>query len=484
MHSVFRAPLAALLLAMLGACGGGSSDGTAVAPPPPPPPPTGGIEGTGISVGPITGFGSVIISGKRYAVDARTTILVDDAPATQDDLQVGQIVRAVIKIPTAGGESRAERIEFEADLRGNVESVDLPASSFVVLGQTVRVDGATAFSPDLTNGLASLTAGLRVEVSGLRDSQDQLRATRVESEGPSGEVELRGTVSGLDVAASRFLIGTQVVSYGAAALPDGVPQNGDLVDIEGSIGAGGTLLATTVERESRRLNGDADDSGDVEGFITRFVSAADFDVAGQPVRASAATVYEGGTSAGLALDVKVEVEGAFDSGGVLVASEIEFKPNSSARAVSTVTTIDAAAGTFVVLGVTVETSAATAFEDNSDADQRPFNLGLLRTGDYVDVAGGETAGSRLAAVRVKRDDPDDVARLRGRATQVDAGQRSLRILGTDVTAVANAEFKDENDQPIDAATFFARAADRLVDAKGTASGGALLADELELETED
>lgn len=448
------------------------------------PPPNRGIEGTGIRVGPITGFGSVIISGNRYAVDARTTIIVDDAPATQDDLEVGQIVRAIVNVPVAGGESRAERIEFRAELRGNVESVNLPAGSFVVLGQTVRVDGATAFSADLTGGLASLAPGLRVEVSGLRDSQDQLRATRVESEAPSGEVELRGTVSGLDASSTRFLIGTQAVHYGTAALPDGAPQNGDFVDIEGSIGAGGTLFATSVERDSRRLNGDADDSGEVEGFITRFVSPSDFDVAGQSVRASGTTVYEGGTSAGLALDVKLEVEGTFDSGGVLLASKIDFKPNSASRAVSTVTAIDALAGTFVVLGVTVQTSAATAFEDDSDADQRPFNLGLLRTGDYVEIAGSEIAGPRLAAVRVKRDDLDDEDRLRGRATDVDAGQRNLRILGADATAVATAEFKDENDQPIDATTFFARVGGRLVDAKGAASGGTLLADELELETED
>ena len=64
MDSIIRATLAALLLATFSGCGGGGGDGTAVAPPPPPPPPTGGIEGTGISVGPITGFGSVIISGR------------------------------------------------------------------------------------------------------------------------------------------------------------------------------------------------------------------------------------------------------------------------------------------------------------------------------------------------------------------------------------------------------------------------------------
>ena len=56
--------------------------------------------------------------------------------------------------------------------------------------------------------------------------------------------------------------------------------------------------------------------------MTRFVSTADFDVAGQRVTTTASTVYEGGTAANLALDANVEVEGGFDATGRVVARKV------------------------------------------------------------------------------------------------------------------------------------------------------------------
>ena len=60
---------AALFLA---ACGGSGSD-SEPAPTPDPDDGTGGITGTGVAVGPITGFGSVIVNGVRYETDGQTT---------------------------------------------------------------------------------------------------------------------------------------------------------------------------------------------------------------------------------------------------------------------------------------------------------------------------------------------------------------------------------------------------------------------------
>ena len=62
-------------------CGGGGGGGDTpppTTPPPTTPPPTGGITGTGVAVGPITGFGSVIVNGVTYdtteATDSRKTV--------------------------------------------------------------------------------------------------------------------------------------------------------------------------------------------------------------------------------------------------------------------------------------------------------------------------------------------------------------------------------------------------------------------------
>ncbi|RXM07868.1 hypothetical protein EO238_29000, partial [Citrobacter sp. AAK_AS5] len=79
------------------------------------------------------------------------------------------------------------------------------------------------------------------------------------------------------------------------------------------------LVASRLEKHSSSLSGSSDDDADLEGLVTRFASATDFDVAGQAVTTTAATRYEGGSAADLALDVNVDVEGGFDSGGRIVA---------------------------------------------------------------------------------------------------------------------------------------------------------------------
>jgi hypothetical protein len=63
-----------------------------------------------------------------------------------------------------------------------------------------------------------------------------------------------------------------------------------------------------------------------EGSITRLISADTFEPSGQPVRLTPETVFEGGTAADLAVNVRVEVEGRFDTESVLVATEIAFLP--------------------------------------------------------------------------------------------------------------------------------------------------------------
>ncbi|HZD52895.1 MAG TPA: DUF5666 domain-containing protein [Woeseiaceae bacterium] len=80
--------------------------------------------------------------------------------------------------------------------------------------------------------------------------------------------------------------------------------------------------------------GEAGDRFEIEGFITRFDSAADFDVEGVPVTTNGQTAFENGSSADLGLNRKVEVEGELDASGVVVADEIELKQASSIRIAS------------------------------------------------------------------------------------------------------------------------------------------------------
>jgi len=66
-----------------------------------------------------------------------------------------------------------------------------------------------------------------------------------------------------------------------------------------------TLTATRVDKQmsDQEEAGNHEDM-EREGLITRFASATDFDVAGEPVTTTSATVYRNGTEADLALKRK------------------------------------------------------------------------------------------------------------------------------------------------------------------------------------
>ncbi len=108
-------------------------------------------------------------------------------------------------------------------------------------------------------------------------------------------------------------------------------------------------------------------------------------------------------------------------------------------------------------------------------------LGAHPVGDFVEVAGFKDEDGVPVATRLERDDPETESELRGFVQSV--AQPDLVILGVTVRTDSNTEFEDENDNDIDAATFFSTAAGRFAKARGTWDGTVLLADEVEFENE-
>jgi len=64
---------------------------------------------------------------------------------------------------------------------------------------------------------------------------------------------------------------------------------------------------------------------ELEGVITRFVSATDFTVNRQVVMTDVNTQFEDGSARNLAQNVLVEVEGEINALGILVAKEVSIK---------------------------------------------------------------------------------------------------------------------------------------------------------------
>ncbi|HEX7062343.1 MAG TPA: DUF5666 domain-containing protein [Woeseiaceae bacterium] len=461
--------------AFVTACGGGSETVAGIDAGGSPDPVATGI----VSRGTITGFGSIIVNGVHFDVDD-ASIVIDGASATEADLAVGDVVLIQGTLNEDGTTGKASSVTFDDAVEGPVSAIDLAAGTLVVLGQLVRVDADTSFDDRISPAsLEGLAVGDIVEVAGYRRGDGSIGATRIEPQAAGEELEVTGTVSDLDAAAFTFSIGGLAVDYSQAMLedfPGGGPENGQVVEAKGdALGAGGELLASRVELEDD-FPGAAGDRVEVEGFITRFVSPADFDVEGVPVTTDAQTVFENGTSADLAINRKVEVEGELSADGVIAADEVEIKQAGFIRITSTVDSV----GTdrLTVLGIEVRISSGTRMEDKSDADLEPFTLADLAVGDYVEVRGFEDAEGVVATL-LEREDPDDEVELRGFVDSV--APPDLVILGVTVHTDGGTQFRDLNDAPIDAATFFGQAEGRLVEADGFLGNGTIVADEVELE---
>jgi hypothetical protein len=287
-----------------------------------------GIEGSGApapvtATGPVTGFGSIFVNGVEYTTTG-AQIQIDDQPGLESQLAIGEIVTVTGTLNANNLTGTATEVTFSGNALGPVTSVSAPTDTFVVLGQTVAVTRTTTFDPNIQPaGIAGITSGARVEVSGFPDSSGQILATRIQLAPASTTLRVEGVVQGLDTSTSAFQINALPVDYSGAMLNGtSTLANGSLVEVEGSsLSAGGALLATTVTLLPQR-SGAPDSRGEVEGIITAFTSLSDFVVNGQHVTTNASTQFNL-NGIPLGVNVRVDVEGSFDSSGTLVATSVE-----------------------------------------------------------------------------------------------------------------------------------------------------------------
>ena len=457
----------------LTACGGGGGEQTA------------GIDARGnpvavgvVSKGTISGFGSIIVNGVRYDTSA-AAFDIDGSDGVQSDLAVGDVVTIRGTVNDDGTSPTASSVTFDDAVEGPVQAIDTGASTITVLGQLVLIDADTSFDDSISPAsIAGLAVDDIVEVSGFILADGSISATRIELKPAGSEFEVTGVVTNL--TATTFDINALTIDFSAAQLdnfPNGTPEVGQRVEAKGmSLGAGGELLATRVELKDANLGGNDGDLAEVEGFITRFVSATDFDVEGIPVTTTGSTAFVNGTSADLALNRKVEVEGSLNAAGVLVATEVELKLASFIRIEGRVDAVGAASVT--IFGVVINTNAVTRFEDKSSADLEIFNLSNVNVGDYLETRGYEDA-TGVVATQVERDDFRGEVAIRAFVDSVSDPNFSIRSVPIETDA--GTEFRDVNEQPITAGVFFGQALGRLVEANGAESNGGILADQVELE---
>jgi len=423
--------------------------------------PAGGFAGIGgsgyISTGTVTGFGSVFVNGVEFATDT-AVFDVEDSSASQQDLRVGMVVQVSGSINSDGVTGTATGIRYGDQLEGPIasisENVDMTEKTLSVLGITVVVSSADTVFDGTSYG--SLLNGYVIEVSGFYDHTDVLQATyvklRATSHDASTGFEITGPVSQL--SGSHFSIrGLQVDATAANLdnLANGL-QEGINVEAKGTYDAtSNTMTASQVQGEDIRLVDDGSEVS-IEGYVTRYVSPADFDIDGQPVDASNASLEP--ASLQLAAGIKLEAEGHI-SNGVLHATELEGR-SGTAGVTAYVDAVDVANNRFtvnVVPGqpvVTVQLTSATRTEDDVGGGDH-FTLAELVPGNYVDVGGYESGVSTITATRVKRKEPEKIF-LQGTVT-AQVLNTSITVLGVAFPVQANnserTQYEDENNQSFD-----------------------------------
>ena len=202
----------------------------------------GGIGGTGIArpgmpitgYGPIQAFGSVFVNGREYALDGRTLVVIDGAPATVSSLRVGETaeVKGVVTTPHGG---YAREITVVHPIIGEVSHIAADGRSAVVLGQhVVAAHGQALFS--------GMRAGALVAVSALPRLSGDWVAQRVTSLPPGNRFQLAAEVTSL--APGRLAVaGTSMQA------PPGLTAGlapGERVIVSGTISPQGLLAAAAI----------------------------------------------------------------------------------------------------------------------------------------------------------------------------------------------------------------------------------------------
>jgi hypothetical protein len=283
-----------------------------------------GIEGSGrrvltVSSGRITALGGIVVNGVEYDL-AHAQISMDGHTATANQLEVGQVV--TVQSMLAGV---ASQVSYNGNVVGPISQLDRVGATFTVLGQTVKVDGATLFGEGIPGfGLQGLAVGTHVEVSAFVTASGTLQASRVDLQAPGAGLQLRGAVEALNTAAKTFQINNLEIDYSQAVV-EGNISNATTATVEADeYPAAGTLHVTRVHL-SHGLGGTNGEVGQLQGLVTSLSSSMAFEVGDQSVVTSSSTHFQlhGQT---LGPNLSVRVQGVFNAAGVLVAQSVITTP--------------------------------------------------------------------------------------------------------------------------------------------------------------
>jgi Domain of unknown function (DUF5666) len=268
-------------------------------------------------------FKEIKVLGQRIKMDGRTKLegTEFDSLALNDVIEVSGFIDDTGTIQATFIEKAGEFLPgLRVTITGIVRDLDTDLKTFNINDLTVDYSGAEL--GELPGGAP--VNGLAVDAVGvLDDAGGRMIAAEIEprealSGADADEVELEGFVTTF-TSVFEFSVGNQAVETDAETMfvggrPEDV-QPGVRLEVEGVL-EGSILVAGEVEFwNPNRI--------EIEGLVTDFISAFEFSVGDQRVRADEDTVYENGEPEDIAPGGQIDVEGVVVE-GIMYADKISF----------------------------------------------------------------------------------------------------------------------------------------------------------------
>lgn len=375
----------------------------------------GGITGTGISTGRITGFGSIYVNGIRYNVDTAEFYRDDVKVSGQNLFSVGEFVTISGEAASDGISGTATKVKFDSLITGEISSTSVDNTSVGVMGQNVQIDDLTVLHG--FTQLTELALGNVVEVSGTRNAQGIITATsitrlKVQYANDGSVLHLEGTISALNTAQSSFQLGDLTVDYTTSRLEGFLPtqtlQNGLYVQIKTQQAVQGQVVtASSIRLKNQYTAYPQNTAIRVEGIVTAVLSTTAFTLNQQPVIITSTTVLDDFSLSQLLANIAIEVEGNIDQKGNLVASRMHLRQANDAQVIrqtGSITALDTTQKTFVLQGQTfvVDNSSMLLGERDAINHHAPITFSTLTVGQPITVEAVLQSDGRLKVLRLDK----------------------------------------------------------------------------------
>lgn len=391
----------------------------------------GGIGGSGLIIGRVTNAENLHIEGKSLSM-RDSTIIRNSMTFSEETAQfhVGEYV--IFSAESLPSSEVVRTIEYSAPVIGPVTQPTVSPNGFVVAGQRVQMTELVVFSG--VSELSSLDVGEFVEISGYRDTDDVLHATRLvklANNEINSNIRLVGPVRVL--GRDSFMIGGATINTSTLAAGEGLSLQDLEEGVEVSVAARSStesLIFDAIRLSSVKNYhlGEEGSQASIAGLSTDYTGLDQpFTINGIDVVITQSTILDNGTMPVAVSSINVNaadplsgstdfiVHGTVNTQGQLVATSLIFLPAAGLTEFSgTVDLIDESDSSLIVGGISVVVDAITLFA-NSDAGLDPQEnaqnpeddtislvLSDLSVGDQVRVIGIQNTDSSIYARQLLR----------------------------------------------------------------------------------